>query len=94
VEADFSAGTVSSDAGALLLRQAERKIGLIGLLAGFFYETAGVVKVFVFVFAFVFSLLAFLFLRLLLLLFLPFLVSRIHLGLLYALAGSRSGLGA
>jgi len=67
-----------------------------------FYETAGVVKVFVFVFSFVFSLVAFLFLLLLLLLFLlllllwllPFLVSRIHLGLLYALAGSRSGLGA
>jgi len=60
-----------------------------GLLAGF-YETAGVVKVFVFVFAFAFSLLAFLFLLLLLLSLVP----RIHLGLLYALAGSRSGLGA
>jgi len=59
-----------------------------------FYETAGIVKVFVFVFAFAFSLLAFLFLLLLLLLFLPFLVSRIHLGLLYALARSRYGLGA
>jgi len=59
-----------------------------------FYETAGIVKVFVFVFAFAFSLSAFLFLLLLLLLFLPFLVPRIHLGLLYALAGSRSGLGA
>jgi hypothetical protein len=60
---------------------------------GGFYETAGIVKVFAFVFAFVFSLLAFLFLLLLLLL-LSFLVSRIHLGLLYALDGSRSGLGA
>jgi hypothetical protein len=59
-----------------------------------FYETAGVVKVFVFAFAFVFSLVAFLFLLLLLLLLLPFLVSQIHLGLLYALDGSRSGLGA
>jgi len=38
VEADFSAGTVSSDAGALLLRQAERKIGLIGRLAGCFID--------------------------------------------------------
>jgi hypothetical protein len=66
-----------------------------GLLAGF-YETAGIVKVFVFVFAFAFSLSAFLFLPLLLLLllFLPLPVSRIHLGLLYALAGSRCGLGA
>jgi len=52
-----------------------------GLPAGF-YETAGIVKVFVFVFAFVFPLVAFL----LLLLLLPFLVSQIHLGLLYALA--------
>jgi tetrahydromethanopterin S-methyltransferase subunit B len=58
------------------------------------YETAGVVKVFVFAFAFVFSLVAFLFLLLFLLLFLPLLVSWIHLGLLYALAGSRCGLGA
>jgi hypothetical protein len=48
---------------------------------GFFYETAGIVKVFVFVFAFAFSLSAFLFLLLLLLLFLPFLVPWIHLGL-------------
>ena len=59
-----------------------------------FYETAGVVKVFVFAFAFVFSLVAFLFLLLFLLLLLPFLVSWIHLGLLYALAWSRWGLGA
>jgi hypothetical protein len=64
-----------------------------GLPAGF-YETAGIVKVFVFVFAFSFSLVAFLFLLLLLSLLLPFLVPQIHLGLLYALAGSRYGLGA
>ena len=57
-----------------------------------FYETAGIVKVFVF--AFSFSLVAFLFLPLFLLLLLPFLVPRIHLGLLYALAGSPNGLGA
>jgi hypothetical protein len=58
-----------------------------------FYETAGIVKAFVVAFAFVFSLVAFLFL--LLLLHLPFVrVFKIHLGLLYALAGSRSGLGA
>jgi hypothetical protein len=58
-----------------------------------FYETAGIVKVFVFVFAFAFSLVAFLFL--LLFLQLPFVrVLWIHLGLLYALAGSRLGLGA
>jgi hypothetical protein len=61
----------------------------LGWVAGF-YETAGIVKVFVFAF----SLSAFLFLLLFLLLLLPFLVSWIHLGLLYALAGSRSGLGA
>jgi hypothetical protein len=54
-----------------------------------FYKTPGVVKVFVF--AFVFSLLAFLFL--LLRLFLVR-VLKIHLGLLYALAVSRFGLGA
>jgi hypothetical protein len=62
-----------------------------------FYETAGVVKVFVVAFAFVFSLVAFLLLLLLLLLFLhlPFVrVLKVHLGLLYALAWSRSGLGA
>ncbi|HME59241.1 MAG TPA: hypothetical protein VKF63_12940 [Terracidiphilus sp.] len=56
-----------------------------------FYETAGLVKVFVF--AFVFSLVAFL--LLLLFLQLPFVRDlKIHLGLLYALAGSRLGLGA
>jgi hypothetical protein len=60
-----------------------------------FYETAGFVKVFVFDFAFVFSLVAFSFLLLLLFLLLPFVrVFWIHLGLLYALAWSRSGLGA
>ena len=53
-----------------------------------FYETAGNVKVFVVVFAFVFSLVAFLFL--LLRLRLSFVrVLKNHLGLLYALAGSR-----
>jgi hypothetical protein len=52
-----------------------------------FYETAGVVKVFVFAFAF--SFVAFLSL----LLFLAR-VFWIHLGLLYALGWSRSGLGA
>jgi hypothetical protein len=59
----------------------------------YFYETAGVVKVFVFVFAFVFSLLAFLLLLLLLLLSLVR-VFWIHLGLLYALDLSRCELGA
>jgi len=58
---------------------------------GGFYETAVNVKVFVFVLAFVFSLVAFLFLYLLLSLVR---VLKIHLGLLYALAGSRCGLGA
>jgi hypothetical protein len=58
-----------------------------------FYETAVDVKVFVFAFAFVFSLVGFLFLQLHLLLPL-FRVLKIHLGLLYALAGGRCGLGA
>jgi hypothetical protein len=58
-----------------------------------FYETAGVVKAFVVAFAFVFSLVAFL--LLLLFLHLPLVrVLQVHLGLLYALALSRSGLGA
>ena len=65
--------------------------GLCFLLFAFpsgFYETAGNVKVFVVVFAFVFSLVAFLFL--LLRLRLSFVrVLKNHLGLLYALAGSR-----
>src|SRR5215472_10703884 len=36
VEAGFTAGHVSNDGGALLLRQAERKINLLGRLAGCF----------------------------------------------------------
>jgi hypothetical protein len=36
VEAGFTAGQVSNDGGALLLRQAERKINLLGRLAGCF----------------------------------------------------------
>ena len=36
VEAGFTAGQVSSDGGAVLLRQAERKINLLGRLAGCF----------------------------------------------------------
>ena len=36
VEAGFTAGHVSSDGGAMLLRQAERKINLLGRLAGCF----------------------------------------------------------
>jgi hypothetical protein len=60
---------------------------------GGFYETAGVVKDFVVAFAFAFSLVAFW--LLLLFLQLPFVrVLKVHLGLLYALAWSRSGLGA
>jgi hypothetical protein len=59
-----------------------------------FYETTGIVKVFVVAFAFVFFLVAFL-LLLLLFLHVPFVrVLKVHLGLLYALAWSRSGLGA
>ena len=38
VEAGFTAGQVSSDAGALLLRQAERKINLLGRLARCFSD--------------------------------------------------------
>jgi hypothetical protein len=38
VEADFSAGPVSSDGGALLLRQTERKIGLMDRLADCFID--------------------------------------------------------
>jgi hypothetical protein len=52
-------------------------------ITGNFYETAGDVNDFVVVFAFVFSLVAFL------LLLLSFVRVWIHLGLLYALAGSR-----
>ena len=38
VEAEFTAGQVSSDGGALLLRQADRKINLLGRLAGCFID--------------------------------------------------------
>jgi hypothetical protein len=38
VEAGFSAGQVSSDGGALLLRETERKINLLGRLAGCFMD--------------------------------------------------------
>jgi Transposase DDE domain group 1 len=38
VEAEFSAGRVSSDGGALLLREADRRIKLLGRLAGCFLD--------------------------------------------------------
>jgi hypothetical protein len=38
VKAEFSAGQVSSDGGALLLRQAERRINLLGRLAACFSD--------------------------------------------------------
>ena len=38
VEAEFSAGRVSSDGGALLLREAEHRIDLLGRLAGCFID--------------------------------------------------------
>jgi hypothetical protein len=38
VEAEFSAGRVSSDGGALLLREADRRINLLGRLAGCFSD--------------------------------------------------------
>ena len=38
VEADFSAGQISSDGGALLLREVERKINLLGRLADCFQD--------------------------------------------------------
>ena len=38
VEAGFTAGQVSSDGGALLLRQAERRINLLNRLAGCFRD--------------------------------------------------------
>src|SRR5215469_13954778 len=38
VEAGFTAGHVSSDGGALLLREAERRINLLGRLAGCFRD--------------------------------------------------------
>ena len=38
VEAEFSAGRVSSDGGALLLREADRKINLLGHVASCFSD--------------------------------------------------------
>ena len=38
VEAEFSAGRVSSDGGALLLREADRRINLLGRVAGCFSD--------------------------------------------------------
>jgi hypothetical protein len=38
VEAGFTAGQVSSDGGALLLREVDRKINLLGRLAGSFVD--------------------------------------------------------
>ncbi len=38
VEAGFTAGQVSSDGGALLLRETDRKINLLGRLAGCFID--------------------------------------------------------
>ena len=38
VEASFTAGQVSTDGGALLLRQADRKIGLLGRVAACFID--------------------------------------------------------
>ena len=38
VEAGFTAGQVSSDGGSLLLRQVDRKIKLLGRLAGCFVD--------------------------------------------------------
>jgi len=38
VEAGFTAGQVSSDGGALLLREVDRKINLLGRLAGCFLD--------------------------------------------------------
>jgi hypothetical protein len=38
VEAEFSAGRVSSDGGALLLREADRRINVLGRLAGCFFD--------------------------------------------------------
>ena len=38
VEAGFTAGQVSTDGGALLLREADRRIGLLGRLAGCFSD--------------------------------------------------------
>ncbi len=38
VQAEFTAGRVSSDGGALLLREADRRINLLGRLAGCFFD--------------------------------------------------------
>jgi hypothetical protein len=38
VEAGFTAGRVSSDGGALLLREVDRKVNLLGRLAGCFSD--------------------------------------------------------
>ena len=38
VQAEFTAGRVSSDGGALLLREADRRINLLGRLAGCFLD--------------------------------------------------------
>jgi hypothetical protein len=38
VEAGFTAGQVSSDGGSLLLREVERRINLLGRLAGCFSD--------------------------------------------------------
>src|ERR1700739_581541 len=38
VQAEFTAGRVSSDGGALLLREADRRINLLGRLASFFLD--------------------------------------------------------
>ena len=39
VEAGFTAGQVSSDGGALLLREVDRKINLLGRLTGCFLDS-------------------------------------------------------
>ena len=39
VQADFSGGTLSTDAGALLLRQVDANLGLAAELAQCFYDT-------------------------------------------------------
>ena len=38
VQAEFTAGRVSSDGGALLLREADRRINLLGRLSGCFLD--------------------------------------------------------
>ena len=44
VEAGFTAGQVSSDGGALLLREVERRINLLGRLAGCFTEAVAAIR--------------------------------------------------